>query len=73
MNLLEAFRKLLGLPHVEAEDMMSVAKAIGWYECGLDFADALHLASSRSEDEFATFDSDLVKRAKALGLAIKAV
>ena len=61
-----AFRHLLGLPNLFVEDDASVKQAMSWYEEGLDFADALHLASSSIADRFATFDLALQKRARQL-------
>ena len=58
------FQKLLGLPNVSVEDPDSVYQAILWYETKFDFTDALHLASSRRCESFATFDSSLVKKAQ---------
>lgn len=56
------FQKLLGLPNVSVEDPDSIYQAISWYENKFDFADALHLASSRRCESFATFDSSLIKK-----------
>jgi predicted nucleic acid-binding protein len=39
----------------------------------LDFADALHLASSGRADAFATFDAALRRKARARGAAVPAV
>jgi predicted nucleic-acid-binding protein len=61
--VLSAFRKLLGLPQVAAEDATAIARALELYEGGMDFADALHLASAREATAFATFDTRLAKRA----------
>lgn len=67
-TILKAVRGLLGLPTVTAEDALNVARAVEWYEAGLEFADALHLASSGHERAFATFDQSLRKRAsRAVG------
>ena len=60
------FQKLLGLPNVSVEDPDSIYQAISWYENKFDFADALHLASSRRCESFATFDSSLIKKAQQL-------
>lgn len=57
------FRGLLGLTTAQAEDDGTVAEALEWYAAGLDFADALHLASSGGAREFATFDRKLAARA----------
>ena len=62
----QAFQSLLGLANVEPEDPKAVTQALAWYEDGLDFADALHLASSPKADRFATFDRDFVKKASKL-------
>ncbi|MGB5745968.1 MAG: type II toxin-antitoxin system VapC family toxin [Desulfobacterales bacterium] len=58
------FQKLLGLPNVSVEDPDGIYQAISWYENKFDFADALHLASSRRCESFATFDSSLIKKAQ---------
>ena len=60
------FQKLLGLPNVSVEDPDSVYQAMSWYETKFDFADALHLASSRRCESFATFNSFLIKKAQQL-------
>jgi predicted nucleic acid-binding protein len=59
----EAFVALLGLPDLVCEDAGAVADAIRWMRDGMDFADALHLASARPAGRFATFDDKLAKRA----------
>ena len=63
----QSFQKLLGIPNVKTEDQQAVNQALRWYQEGLDFADALHLASSAKADRFATFDRDFVKKASKLG------
>jgi predicted nucleic-acid-binding protein len=63
-NIINGFQKLLGLPNVNVEDPDSIYQAISWYENKFDFADALHLASSRRCVGFATFDNLLIKKAK---------
>lgn len=67
-DICNGFRKLLGLPNLEVEDQQSVFQAISWFSKGLDFADALHLASSPSANSFVTFDKDFIKKARSLGL-----
>ncbi len=57
----------------ESEDVVmdhgpAVAAALAWYGRGMDFADALHLASSAACAELATFDRSFVKKAARLGL-----
>ena len=63
-NIIIGFQKLLGLPNVNVEDPDSIYQAISWYENKSDFADALHLASSRRCISFATFDSFFIKKAQ---------
>ncbi|MGA7884467.1 MAG: type II toxin-antitoxin system VapC family toxin [Acidobacteriaceae bacterium] len=59
-------RRLSGLPQVEVEDGLDVAEALDWFAAGMDFADALHLASSTGADGFATFDRKLAAQARRL-------
>jgi predicted nucleic-acid-binding protein len=61
-----AFQGLLGLGTVTVEDAQAVQRALGWFAARLDFADALHLASSDSAEAFVTFDSNFRKRASRL-------
>ena len=61
-----ALRALLGLPDVNVEDPPAVAAALTMFEQGLDFADAMHLASSGASVRFVTFDAGLVKRASRI-------
>lgn len=61
-----ALRKVLGLPNVSVANAPLLATVIDWYEAGLDFADAFHLALSQDQDALKTFDGDFIKRAKTL-------
>ena len=70
-SLVRALLALMGLPTVTIEDAPTVHQAIRMMANGIDFADALHLASSASAERFATFDTKLVKRAR--GVAALAV
>jgi len=63
-NIINGFQKLLGLSNVNVEDPDTIYQAISWYENKFDFADALHLASSRRCASFATFDSSLIKKSQ---------
>jgi predicted nucleic-acid-binding protein len=60
------FGTLLGLPNLVLEDRMAVIKARSWRAQGMDFADALHLASSSDAERFVTFDRPLAKIAGRL-------
>ncbi len=59
----EAFRHLLGLPHVIFEHEERILFALDAALAGLDFADALHLAATPEGKGFATFDRRLARRA----------
>ncbi len=60
-TVMGAFRKVAGLANVEIENPLLVTQALQWCDDGMDFADALHLASSASSEKFATFDVQLKK------------
>ena len=68
-----ALLQVLGLPNVVVEDPGEVAQALGYYRAGMDFADALHLASSCDAEIFFTFDSAFVKRGQACGARVEMV
>jgi predicted nucleic-acid-binding protein len=69
-----AFDKLLRLPQVTCEDRVAVEDAVDALGSGLDFADALHVSGCLGmEDGFATFDANLVKRARKRWAALKLV
>ncbi|UHD15277.1 type II toxin-antitoxin system VapC family toxin [Thiocapsa bogorovii] len=65
-TIVSALRKVIGLQQVEVETIGVVAKALDWHEQGMDFADALHVASSTKAIDFATFDDKLIKLAQRL-------
>jgi predicted nucleic-acid-binding protein len=62
----DGITKLLGLPGVQAEDRTTAGQALAWYGNGLDFADALHLASSGRAEAFATFDRAMRRKIRAI-------
>lgn len=65
----EAVEHLLGMPHVTVERWEAVKDAADLHRRGLDFADALHWASSRSCKRLETFDDrGFVRRARRLNL-----
>ena len=60
---------LLSLEQVEIEDRAAVETALGNLRRGLDFADALHHASSRACEGFLTFDAKgLAGKARRLSI-----
>lgn len=50
------------------EDLGAVHLALALYCGGMDFAGALHLASSTAADRFVTFDRELAEGARSLGV-----
>ena len=62
----EALKKVCGLPQIAVEEIAVVTQALTWYAAGFDFADALHLASSRTAQSFYSFDQTLVRKAKEI-------
>ena len=62
--ILGAFQLLIGYPQLEVEDARNVLRALRWYSSGMDFADALHLASSPAEGKFASLDRRLMQAAE---------
>jgi predicted nucleic-acid-binding protein len=63
-DIIRAFQMVLGLPNIEVENASRLANALTWHQTGLDFADALHLASSQQCDIFYTFDRKFIKKGK---------
>ena len=63
-TVVERVRHVLSLPTIWVQEPANVYKALSWYESGMDFADALHLANSVGE--FATFDRRLSNKAEVL-------
>jgi predicted nucleic-acid-binding protein len=68
-RLSEVLRHLASLDELRVEDDEAVSTAISYYQRGIDFADALHLASARGCERFLTFDRALAARAARLGLS----
>lgn len=65
-SILEILRKLLGYSGLQVEDRNAVLRALEFYDKSMDFADAIHLASSGEADQFATFDLLLAKKGQSL-------
>jgi predicted nucleic-acid-binding protein len=60
----QMFERLINTHNIAIERIEVVNYALELTTQGIDFADALHLASSSRCDWFATFDKDFVKSAK---------
>ena len=63
----DAFSKLCGLPNVVLSNPHRMLTALQWYAEGMDFADALHLASSQGCRTFFSFDRKLGSKAEGRG------
>ncbi len=63
-DICTAFRRICGLHNVTVSNGQLVAQVIDWHEAGFDFADAFHLALSKDQDRFKTFDVGFIKNAK---------
>ena len=62
VEICQAFRKVFGLANVYLTNEGLILQVIEWYENGMDFADAFHLASSNHCSEFYTFDGKFIKK-----------
>jgi predicted nucleic-acid-binding protein len=67
------FVTLRSLPNVHFADPEVCLTAIDWHAEGMDFADALHVASSSDVASFATFDRKLVNKAERLATPVKVI
>jgi predicted nucleic-acid-binding protein len=65
----EAFTRILGATNVYTEDKAMVFEALALILQGVEFPDAIHLASRPAGTEFFTFDRTFIKRAKRAGVA----
>ena len=63
-DILRAFEALAGAAEVDLEDAGAVQRALSWFREGMDFADALHIASRGTAREFLTFDKRLTAAAR---------
>ena len=67
-EIAKSIRLLCGLKNFKPQNLDALAYALHWYEGGMDFGDALHLAMSAKETGFKTFDKAFQKKAKELGV-----
>lgn len=66
IEIAKSLRLLCGLENFEPQNLDALAYALHWYEGGMDFGDAVHLALSAKESGFKTFDKAFIKSAKSL-------
>jgi predicted nucleic-acid-binding protein len=68
-KVIECLEHLIALPGVTVEDRDEIEAALAHSRNGIDFADAMHLATSKSCSELLTFDDrGYARRAKKLRL-----
>jgi predicted nucleic-acid-binding protein len=70
LQVTKALDSLISLPNVQCEDEAAVRRALNLKHDGMDFADALHFASTGMPSRFATFDQRMIRTAAKLGLAV---
>ena len=72
--MLNVIEHLAGIAHVAIERVTVLEEAVALTRSGLDFADALHLASASHCKRFVTFDNkSFAKKTAKLKLAIPVV
>lgn len=62
----ERLRAFAGLPRTRLEAPSVAMRAFEWAQAGLDFADALHLASAEGCEAFVSFDRRFERRAREI-------
>jgi len=67
VRIADALTAFAGLPRVTLENATAVSKALDWVTKGMDFADALHLATAHDCTAFVSFDNAFAKAANTLG------
>jgi predicted nucleic-acid-binding protein len=66
-EVLQALGAFANLAQVRLDDPERVGRALGWAIAGMDFADALHLASAEDCESFVSFDRGLHKASERVG------
>ncbi|MES2832446.1 MAG: type II toxin-antitoxin system VapC family toxin [Pseudomonadota bacterium] len=66
VEIAKSIRLLCGLENFKPQNFEALAYALPWYEGGMDFGDAVHLAMSANAKQFNTFDKAFVKVAETL-------
>ena len=60
-EIAKALRLLCGLEYFKPQHFDALVRALHWYEEGMDFGDAVHLALSEHAATFRTFDKAFVR------------
>lgn len=64
-----ALNLLLAVPNYKPAHLAELRQALAWYEQGIDFADAMHLALRGANSQLLTFDKGFIKQGKRQGLS----
>jgi len=67
LEIIKGLRHIIGLPSIRPRAFDVFLHALRWYEEGMDFGDALHLAMSAGNKRFASFDKAMTKTAAKIG------
>ncbi|MDD5330763.1 MAG: type II toxin-antitoxin system VapC family toxin [Sulfuricella sp.] len=65
-EIAKGLRLLFGLPNFKPKEFEALCYALQWFEQGMDFGDALHLALSAAEEAFCTFDKPFCRQAESM-------
>ena len=66
-EIIRGLRHIIGLPSIRPRALDVLLYAMRWYEQGIDFGDALHLAMSARSERFASFDKAMARMAARIG------
>jgi predicted nucleic-acid-binding protein len=72
-DIVKALKVLFGLPNFKPQAFERLLIAVRWYEEGMDFGDAIHMAFSVESDSFVTIDKGLARKVSASGIYPKVV
>ena len=70
-DIATALRTIIGLTTITVESQGVTGRAISWYEEGMDWGDAMILASAVGTDKLASFDRDFQRLATRIGAVPK--
>lgn len=72
-QVIRGMNLLLALPNFTPAHLAELRLALEWYDNGMDFADALHLALREPAQQLLTFDKSFIKLGKKQGLSTRGV
>ena len=66
-EIIKGLRHIIGLRSIRPRALDVFLYALRWYEEGMDFSDALHLATSARNEHYKTFDKAMARIAAKVG------